>query len=82
MDIVKLIPGKCKYILKKGQNSGFQCSCNEKSFGYCTRHYNIINKKELEKNSNSSSNSNSSNNSNNSNSNNSISNNSNTIEVI
>ena len=42
IDIIKYIPGKCKYILKKGQNAGFQCSLNEKNNGYCTRHFKLI----------------------------------------
>ena len=42
IEIVKYIPGKCKYILKKGQNAGFQCSLNEKNNGYCTRHFKLL----------------------------------------
>ena len=50
LDVVKLIPNKCKYILKKGQNNGFQCSYNDKIHGYCNRHFKIINKKNIQDN--------------------------------
>jgi hypothetical protein len=43
---IQYIPGKCKYILKRGKNSGSQCSFNIKnSSGYCTRHHKLLESK-------------------------------------
>ena len=42
-DVLKLIEGKCKYILKRGKNAGCQCSFNIKTDnGYCNRHNKLI----------------------------------------
>ena len=47
--IVKLIEGRCKYILKRGLNAGYQCSFKIKcESGYCTRHHKIIEKDKIE----------------------------------
>ena len=41
---INLIPGKCKYILKKGKNAGNQCKFGIKTeCGYCNMHFKIIN---------------------------------------
>ena len=41
---IELIPGKCKYILKKGKNAGCQCKFGIKTpEGYCNMHIKKIN---------------------------------------
>lgn len=40
------IPGKCKYILKRGPNSGHQCSSSIKTpDGYCKKHQKLLDAK-------------------------------------
>ena len=47
--VVKLIEGRCKYILKKGKNAGYQCSFKSKcDSGYCVRHNNMIEKEKAD----------------------------------
>ena len=48
---IQFIPGKCKYILKRGPNSGHQCSCSIKTEdGYCKKHQKFLDAKKLKKN--------------------------------
>ena len=48
---IQFIPGNCKYILKRGPNSGHQCSCSIKTEeGYCKKHQNFLDAKKLKKN--------------------------------
>ena len=43
---IQFIPGKCKYILKRGPNSGHQCSCSIKTEdGYCKKHQKFLDAK-------------------------------------
>lgn len=45
------IPGKCKYILKRGPNSGNQCSLGIKTKdGYCKKHQKLIDAKKIKEN--------------------------------
>ena len=43
---LEYIPGKCKYMLKRGKNSGSQCNFNSKTEdGYCSRHHKLVSNK-------------------------------------
>lgn len=46
---MEYLPGKCKYILKRGKNSGCQCSFKIKTEdGYCTKHHKLMASKNKE----------------------------------
>ena len=43
---IQYIPGKCKYILKRGPKSGYQCSnCIKTEDGYCKKHFKLLESK-------------------------------------
>lgn len=45
---IQYIEGKCKYILKRGKNSGSQCTFNIKTEGgLCSRHHKLLQKKNM-----------------------------------
>ena len=47
-DLIQYIPGKCKYILKRGPNSGHQCSNGAKTDdGYCKKHQKLLDAKKI-----------------------------------
>ena len=43
---IQYLPGKCKYILKRGAKSGYQCSnCIKTEDGYCKKHFKLLESK-------------------------------------
>ena len=48
-NVIQYIPNKCNYILKRGKNSGKQCSYNKKYDSFCLKHYRLTHNKDPKK---------------------------------